>query len=228
MYQRYKILIIEDNQQLATITKQSFDPSKYQIRIACDGKTGLNEALKNIYDLIILDINLPKIDGFMILKIIRDNCLEVPVIILTQESAIEKLEFGIKCGTDAYISKPFDTREIVARVEGLLLRTPLTKRQNLQIGDLWIDTNSQKVFRGDQEIMLRKKEYQILRYLIINKGKVLSREQILNNVWSNANEPFISTVDVHLSNLRRKVDNNKFQSKLIKTYHGMGYYISED
>ena len=220
----YKILIIEDNNQLAETIRDYFTSEHYQFTIESNGLKGLQNARNNVYDLILLDVVLPERNGFYIANALREQEIEVPILMMTEKNQVEDIEEGFSKGVDGYLPKPFNLRELKARINALLKRPPSNKDMVLKFKDIEIDTDQRVVTRDGIEIELRKKEFDILHFLLANKGRVISRDQILNNIWSIYSEPFSGTVDVHLSNIRRKL-NKGGKPNIIRTIHGVGFIV---
>ncbi|MCA9382840.1 response regulator transcription factor [Candidatus Dojkabacteria bacterium] len=220
----YKILIIEDNNQLAETIRDYFTSEQYQFTIENNGLKGLQTARNNTYDLILLDVVLPERNGFYIAKALREQKIEVPILMMTEKNQVEDIEEGFSKGVDAYLPKPFNLRELKARINGLLKRPPSKKDAIIKFNDIEINTDQRTVTRDGIAIGLRKKEFDILHFLVANKGRVITRDQILNNIWSIYSEPFSGTVDVHLSNIRRKL-NIGGKPNIIRTIHGVGFIV---
>lgn len=218
----YEILIVEDDLPLAKTLKEYFTDSKYHITICIDGAQGYKQALQKTFDLIILDVILPQKNGLSIASSLRSSRVETPILMLTSQREINDICRGLDCGADAYLTKPFSIKELDSRIQRLLLRPPVTKKNKLEFGELTIDCERFLVKRNKRQIVLRKKEFEILAYMAQHAGTMLTRERILTAIWDNNKEPFVSTVDVHVSNIRRKLDGG-FTKQYINTVHGMGF-----
>ncbi|MGD1074565.1 MAG: response regulator transcription factor [Thermodesulfovibrionales bacterium] len=221
-----RILLIEDEKGVASFIKRGLEEENYGVDHAVDGEEGLSLAFANQYDLIILDIMLPGISGIEICKQVRQKNIQTPVMMLTAKDSVKDKVVGLNCGADDYMTKPFSFDEFVARVKALLRR----KQDNLielRYRTLRIDSLSHKVYSGDKEIMLRPKEFAILLYLLRNKGRVLSRTQIIENVWGYDFNPTTNIVDVHIKSLREKI-NEFIPSDFIRSVRGTGYMIDTD
>lgn len=220
-----RILLVEDEKTLSDAIKEGLKDNYFEIDVAYDGESALSKIeIEREYDLIILDIMLPKIDGVAVLKKIRKEGNKTPVLMLTARGEMEtKLKtFGV--GADDYLAKPFDFRELLARIQALLRRGSDVKSCIIKIEDLEIDTNKFIVKRSGQILDLTKKEYQILLYLAMNRWRVVEKSELENHLWDENSSPWSDTLRTHIKNLRRKVDSN-FDKKLIKTIPGVGYEI---
>lgn len=218
------ILIVEDNKETVNFLKTSLGDVGYVIDTAEDGKTGCHKALKNNYDLIILDNILPQKDGRQICFEIRKKRKNVPIIILSVKSEIEDKVGLLNIGADDYLTKPFSFAELLVRIRALLRRPVKIENTILRIGDLTLDANSHKIKRGKKEICLSPKEFYLLEYLMKNRGRVLSRTEILEHVWDMNADPFTNTIETHILNLRKKIEKQD-KIKLIHTVPGRGYKI---
>lgn len=221
----YKILLVEDDISLARSVCDFFDSQLYQITHFSDGEKGYKSARTNEYDLIMLDIMLPNKNGLVIANQLRSNHIETPILMVSTKNLVDDIVNGFCYGIDGYLTKPFSLRELKARVSALLKRPPQTVKRTLKIGDLQMNLENYQVRRANHDIDLREKEFRILKYLIENQNKVVSKDQIMDNVWSIGScDCTINNLDVHISSLRSKVDRG-FDQKLIKTLHGRGYTI---
>ncbi len=224
-----RILIVEDEESLALRIKSVLESEDYQAEAVFDGESGLENALEEEYDLIILDVLLPKMNGIEILKEIRNEELSVPVLLLTAKNRIEDKVAGLDAGADDYLTKPFAIPELLARVRSLLRRSSEVKTSSLTIGDLEVKTNIHEVRRQGKLVNLTAKEYAILEFLLYNKNRVVSRLSIAEHVWGDNFDLFTMTnfVDVHIKNLRKKIDDER-EKELIKTIRGVGYIIRDE
>ena len=224
-----RILIIEDEESLAIRIKDILESEKYQVEMAFDGKRGLDLALSEEYDLIILDRLLPKIEGMQILREIRREKLKVPVLLLTVKDRVEDKVGGLDAGADDYLTKPFAIPELLARIRMLLRRNSHAGSAKLTLADLEINTSTHEVKRKDKIINLTSKEYAILEFLLYNKNRVLPRLSIAEHVWGDNFDLFTMTnfVDVHIKNLRKKIDGND-PTSIIQTVRGVGYMIKDE
>jgi heavy metal response regulator len=218
-----RILLVEDERNVASFIKKGLEEEFYSVDIAEDGSEGLLLSRTNDYDLVILDIMLPGINGVELCKKIRERDRRIPILMLTAVDSIESKVQGLESGADDYLTKPFAFSELLARIRALLRRVPDTVSE-LTIEDLRMELLSRRVFRGDKEIDLTPKEFSLLEYLLRNKGKVLSRTQIIENVWGYNFDPGSNVVDVHIKFLREKIDSESGK-KLIHTIRGAGYIL---
>lgn len=223
-----KTLAIEDNAALAQSIKDYLKPT-WLVDIADTGEEGVELAKNNIYDAIILDLGLPNMDGQDVCVALRKANIGVPIIILSGVGDIDTKVVLLNNGADDYLTKPFKPDELQARLNALVRRGPqvTTKASDiLKIDNLILDPERREVKRGSRKIDLRRKEFDILEYLMRNQGKVVSRPMIINHVWDSRTNAWHSTVDVHIKYLRDKIDR-PFKRKLIKTAHGVGYTINK-
>lgn len=223
-----RILVVEDEMHLGEALAHILKKNNYTVDNAFDGETGLDNALSNIYDVIVLDIMLPKIDGITILKTIRSEGLDVPVILLTAKGEISDKVKGLDSGADDYLAKPFNTEELLARIRALgRRREKITENDNtLAFGDITLNTQTLTLSCGSNEINLTLKEKELMEYLIINKNIVSSKEQIIEKLWGFDSEAEANHVEVYVSFLRKKL---KFvhSSVSITAVRGVGYTLKE-
>jgi DNA-binding response OmpR family regulator len=219
-----KLLIVEDNARLAERIDQRLKKT-YNIDVAGTGQDAVKQAGRIEYGVIVLDIGLPDISGYEVCKTLRENNIQTPILILTGEDNMETRVKLLESGADDYVTKPFDIDELKARIGALgrrRSRQPLNPI--IKYGDLVIDTNQRKVHRNGTLLALRRKEFDILEYLVSNSGRVLTREMIMNHAWDANKVSWTSTVDVHIKHLRDKVDK-PFATQIIKTAYGLGYRV---
>jgi len=222
-----KILIVEDEQRLAEVLKMQLEDSGYDVDTAFDGYLGKQMVEENAYNLIILDINLPLINGYDLCKEIRRTNNKIPIIMLTALSTPDNKVSGFDAGADDYVLKPFDLRELLARINVFLRRSDTVNiSDKLQIADLEMDVNNKTVRRADKRIDLTAKEFLLLETFLINKGRLLTRETIIEKVWGIDFDPNTNIIDVYVNYLRKKIDKD-FEPKLIHTKFGFGFYCSE-
>jgi two-component system, OmpR family, copper resistance phosphate regulon response regulator CusR len=221
------ILVVEDEQRLAEILKKQLEESGFKADIALDGYLGKQLVEKNKYNLIILDINLPLINGYDLCKEIRKTNGNIPIIMLTALGTPDNKITGFDVGADDYVVKPFDFRELLARIN-VFLRRSETKdlSERLRINDLEMDLNTKTVTRLNIRIDLTAKEYSLLEIFLRNQEKLLTREFIIEHVWGIDFDPSSNIIDVYVNYLRKKIDRN-FEPKLIHTKFGFGFYCSE-
>jgi heavy metal response regulator len=219
-----RILVVEDERRIAAFIKRGLEEERYAVDVAYDGEEALDWAAVANYDLIVLDVLLPKKDGIEVCRELRAQGNKVPILMLTARDAIEDRVQGLDSGADDYLVKPFAFQELLARIRALLRRSGEIKTPRLQVGDLVLDTLTHRASRGGQVIELTAREYALLEFLMRHPGQVLSRTQILEHVW---NYDFFTTsnvVDVYIRYLRRKIDKD-FEVKLLQTVRGVGYKI---
>jgi len=220
-----RILVVEDNRRLNTSLKTSLEEDGYAVDAAFDGEEGEAFALTAPYDLILLDVMLPKKDGFSLCRDLRQGGINAPILMLTARDAIDDRVDGLDSGADDYLVKPFSMNELRARLRALLRRNKTEKTALLQVGDLTIDPANHYVQRGNTSIDLTPREFSILEYLMRSPNRILTREMIEAHVW---NFDFISgsnVVDVYIRRLRRKIDK-PFEVKLLETVRGVGYRLA--
>lgn len=225
-----KILIIEDEQKIADTLKLGLTENNYYAEVAYDGKIGLQLFIDRPFDLVLLDINLPGLNGYEVCKAIRMHSANVAVIMLTSMNTLNNKIEGYNAGADDYIVKPFEFRELLLKIRVLFKRT-LTGHTPvgnvLKAGGLQMNLDSKEVKRDDKIIQLTAKEFQLLEYLLRNKNRVVSRADLAINVWDVDFDTNTNVIDVYISYLRNKVDKH-FEQKLIQTYVGMGYILKEN
>jgi DNA-binding response OmpR family regulator len=223
-----KILIVEDELKVANFIKRGLEENDFEADIAYDGLLGLKMTQQNEYQLILLDINIPIINGFELCKEIRKTNNRIPILMLTALSATDNKVMGFESGADDYLVKPFEFRELIARIKSLLKRSQEYKFTSsvLKIANLEMNTESKIVKRGNDIIDLTAKEFLLLEYLLINKGRVVSRVDIAEKIWDITFDTGTNVIDVYVNFIRKKVDKN-YNPKLIHTIIGMGYVLRE-
>lgn len=224
-----RILTIEDDQTTVDYIKKGLQESGHTVDHAIDGKDGIFLATTENYDAIILDRMIPYIDGMTILQTLRAQDDKTPVLILSTMGSVQDRVKGLRAGCDDYLVKPFSFDELLARLEALVRRSKeeASEITSLSIGDLEVDLLSRQVKRGGQDIELKPREYKILEFMLEHKGQVVTRTMMLENVWDYHFDPLTNVVDVHISRLRKKLDQG-FETPIIHTVKGAGYIIYED
>jgi len=222
-----RILIVEDERKVALFLKKGFRAESYSVDIAADGAQGLQLALSSNYDAIILDVMLPKMNGLDVLQELRENKITTPVLVLSVKADVEHRITGLNLGADDYLPKPFSFSEVLARVRAIVRRTSTDALGTiLSIADLRVDLVGRTVERAGQPIVLTNKEFEVLEYLLRNKGRVLSRIILTEHIWDMHFDSETNIVDVVINRLRRKIDDG-FSTKLIQTVRGVGYVLKE-
>lgn len=224
-----KILVVEDEPKVGAFVKKGLESSGMTVELAYDGLMGKLLFLSNNYNAVILDVNLPHINGFELCKIIRQNTPEMPILMLTALSGIEEKVLGFEAGADDYLLKPFEVRELILRIKSILKRHPevVVASNILKVADLELHIDEKKVIRNERIISLRAKEFKLLEFLVRNKDKVLDRLVISENVWGVNFDTGTNVVDVHINFLRKKIDHD-FEPKLIHTKIGLGYVLTDN
>ena len=221
-----RILLVEDEKKVASFIKKGLEEEFYSVDVVYDGRDGLQLAMVEEYDLIILDIMLPLKDGFTVLKELRNEKVSIPVLFLTAKDTLSDKVQGLDLGADDYLPKPFAFEELLARVRALLRRTTAEKNLVLKVLDLSLDTQTHSVTRDKTEIQLTPKEYSILEYLLRNKNRVISRTMLSEHVYDYHFDSDTNVIDVYINKLRNKVDKG-FEVPVIHTIRGVGYMIKE-
>lgn len=228
---KQNILLVEDEKKIADTLQIGLNENDYNVSIAYNGMDGKTLFQSNVYDLIILDINIPYINGYELCRIIRKENQHVPIIMLTAMNFTDSKVEGFELGADDYIVKPFEFRELLARIRALLRRSDIkidvTDEKVLKIADLEMNLDSKEVKRSGQKIGLTAKEFQLLEYLLRNREKVVSRSDIAKDVWEIDFDTQTNVIDVYVNFLRKKLDKD-FTPKLIHTQVGMGYILKVD
>jgi heavy metal response regulator len=222
-----RILLVEDERKVAEFVARGLRAERFAVDIANDGQGGWEMASTYSYDLIILDLMLPGLDGTEVLKRVRRQNSQVPVLVLTARDGTAAKVENFEAGADDYLTKPFAFAELLVRVKALLRRGTADRSSVLRVGDLEIDRLSQQVKRTGKRIELTSKEYSLLEYLVANAGRVLSRTMIIEHVWDETFEGLTNIVDVYVRHLRSKVDE-AHAHKLIRTVRGVGYCVSDE
>ncbi len=219
------VLLVEDERRLVTLLHRVLTEEMHTVDAAYDGQSGFEMALDGTYDLVILDLMLPLLDGMAVCRKLRAEHVQTPILMLTARESVQDRVAGLRAGADDYLVKPFAMQELLARADALFRRSSgQANREILRVGDISLDVAQRIVRRGDREIELTAKEFTLLEYLMRHPGQVLSRAQILDNVWGYDAEAVSNVVDIYIHYLRDKIDRGKAAS-LIKTVRGIGYRI---
>ncbi len=222
-----RILLVEDESRVAGFIARGLRENAYAVDVAADGAQALYLASVNSYDLVILDVMLPVKDGYAVCRELRAGGSQAPVLMLTARDAVEDRVAGLDAGADDYLVKPFDFAELLARMRALLRRPHTVQAEELQVGDLRVNTASHAVARAGRPVDLTAKEYALLEFLMLNRHRVVNREQIAEHVWDEAFDPFSNVIDVYVKRLRAKLDSPPHRP-LIHTRRGEGYILSAE
>ena len=222
-----RILVVEDEPAAANVLAKGLREHTYAVDIAPDGTTALAQIAETDYDLVILDVLLPRINGLDLCRQLRADDAAVPVLMLTARGGLDDRVEGLDAGADDYLSKPYHFPELHARVRALLRRGPAFERADLTIDDLVVDTRARSVARGGAAIQLTAKEYALLEYLMRRKTQVVTRGEIAEHVWDDSFDPMSNLIEVYIQRLRRKIDDGH-EVKLIHTRRGAGYTLATD
>jgi two-component system, OmpR family, response regulator MprA len=222
---RPRVLVVEDDVDIAGVLRRSLDKEGYEVRIAADGEAALGEAGVFEPDAVVLDLGLPKLDGVEVCRRLREDG-DVPILILTARDALDSRVEGLDSGADDYLVKPFDRDELLARMRALLRRRPPRGSAFVVVGDLRLNPDTREVFRGERRLDLTAREFELLEYLMRNARIVVSRQALLDEVWGYHPFAETNTVDVFISNLRRKLEEGG-EPRVLHTMRGAGYVIRE-
>lgn len=222
-----RILVVEDEEKVASFIRKGLQEEHYAVDLAPDGEEGLTMAQLNPYDLIVLDLMLPKLDGFRVLQRLRGDGVDAPVLVLTARDGVSDKVRGLDLGADDYLTKPFAFAELLARVRAILRRGKPQRAPILKVADLSLDPASRRVTRSGKAIELTAKEFALLEYLMRHPGQVLTRTMISEHVWDQSFDSYTNVIDVYVNYLRKKVDQG-FEPKLIHTIRGVGYVLREE
>ena len=222
-----RILLVEDELAAAQMLAKGLREQGYAVDVAADGEDGVFKAGVNQYDLIILDVMLPRKDGFSACREIRASGLSIPILMLTARDAVEDRITGLDHGADDYLTKPFEYRELLARVRALLRRGPTSYTSVIDVGDLHIDVRARRVERAGRPIELTAKEYAVLEYLARRRGELVTREDLSEHAWDENFDPFSNLIEVYMLRLRRKIDAGH-DVKLLRTRRGEGYMLTAE
>jgi two-component system copper resistance phosphate regulon response regulator CusR len=216
-----RILLVEDEPRVAGFIAKGLREQTYAVDVAGDGEEGLYYARANGYDLVILDVMLPVKDGHAVCRELRAGGFRAPILMLTARDAVDDRVAGLDCGADDYLTKPFDFKELLARLRALLRRAVAIRPEKVSAADVELDTASHAVTRAGRPVSLTAKEYALLEFLMLNQERVVGREEIGQHVWDENFDPFSNTIDVHVKRLRAKLG-----SQLIQTRRGEGYILT--
>ena len=219
-----EILLVDDDAELCGMMRELFGEAGFKLDCAFNGRDGLARVLKNSYDLIVLDVLLPRRDGFEVCRGLRARGNSTPILMLTARAAVDDRVSGFDAGADDYLTKPFSFREFLARVRALLRRESQLRPEVFQLDDLIVDSASHRVSRAAREIELTAKEYALLEFLARHAGQLVSRTEIAAHVWDDSFDPFSNTIEVYMNRLRKKIDD-PHTIKLLHTRRGEGYIL---
>ncbi|HKL26461.1 MAG TPA: response regulator transcription factor [Desulfuromonadales bacterium] len=222
-----RILVVEDEIKVANFIQRGLEGEGFSVDMANDGETGVAKAEQGAYDLILMDIMLPKLDGLEAIRQIRDKGNKTPVLCLTAKDTVDDIVAGLDTGSDDYLTKPFAFSELLARVRALTRRSTDDRGAEITYADLRLDPVAHKVWRAGEEIDLTSKEYALLEYLMRNAEQTLTRTMIAEHVWDYTFDSFTNIIDVYVNYLRKKVDKD-YDKRLIHTVRGVGYVLKEE
>ena len=220
-----RILLAEDEPRVAGFIAKGLREQAYAVDVAPNGEDAVHFASVNQYDLLILDVMLPVEDGFTVCRKLRGKGIRTPILMLTARDAVDDRVKGLDCGADDYLTKPFDFKELLARLRALSRRPAEVRPELLRVADLTLNTANHAVTRAGKAVGLTAKEYALLEFLVLNQNRVVNREQIAQHVWDESFDPFSNLIDVYIRRLRTKIDSN-FQPVLIHTRRGEGYILT--
>jgi DNA-binding response OmpR family regulator len=219
-----RVLVVEDDEEIAQVLQRSLRLEGYEVKLAGDGVRGLEEAHAFLPDLIVLDLGLPRLDGVDVARRLRDDGDEVPILMLTARDALDSRVEGLDVGADDYLVKPFERQELLARMRALLRRRPPRGMAPLRVADLLLNPDTHEVYRGERRIELTQREFELLEYLMRNERLVISRQKLLDEVWGYDPFSITNTIEVFVSNLRRKLEAGG-EPRLLHTVRGAGYVL---
>lgn len=222
-----KILVVEDEKKVAGFIKRGLEEEGYDVDVAHDGEEGVRKALQQPYNLLIMDVMMPRKDGLTAIRELRKEGMTAPVLMLTAQSSTEDVVAGLDAGSDDYLTKPFIFAELTARVRALARRSEQGRGAEIKVGELRLDPVSRKVWRGTREIELTIKEFSLLEFLMRHAGTVVTRAMIAERVWEHTFESFTNIIDVYINYLRKKIDTGS-ERKMILTVRGQGYILKAD
>jgi DNA-binding response OmpR family regulator len=219
-----RVLVVEDDVEIAQVLQRSLRLEGYEVKLAGDGVQGLEEAHAFLPDVIVLDLGLPRLDGIDVARRLREGGDEVPILMLTARDALDSRVEGLDVGADDYLVKPFERQELLARMRALLRRRPPRGMAPLRVADLLLNPDTHEVFRGERRIELTQREFELLEYLMRNERLVISRQKLLDEVWGYDPFSITNTIEVFVSNLRRKLEADG-EPRLLHTVRGAGYVL---
>jgi two-component system copper resistance phosphate regulon response regulator CusR len=222
-----RILLVEDEPRVAAFIAKGLREQAYAIDIARDGEQALYFAEVNEYDLLILDVMLPVKDGYAVCRELRRSGTRTPILMLTARDAVDDRVTGLDCGADDYLTKPFDFKELLARLRALSRRSAEVRPAAMHVADLILNTANHAVSRAGKPVNLTAKEYALLEFLVLNENRIVNREQIAQHVWDENFDPFSNVIDVYVRRLRNKIDAG-FERPLIHTRRGEGYILTAE
>jgi DNA-binding response OmpR family regulator len=220
-----RVLVVEDDAEITDVLRRSLRHEGYEVRTAGDGVAALDAAARFVPDLVVLDLGLPQLDGIEVCRQLRADG-DVPILILTARTETDDRVAGLDSGADDYLVKPFERQEFLARIRALLRRRPPRGSASLAVGDLELNPDTREVQRGDRQIELTNREFELLEYLMRNERLVVSRQRLLDEVWGYDPTAATNTIDVFISNLRRKLEAGR-EARLLHTKRGAGYVLKE-
>jgi DNA-binding response OmpR family regulator len=219
-----RVLVVEDDTDIAQVLQRSLRLEGYEVRVAADGEAALTSYGEFAPDLLVLDLGLPKLDGVEVAKRLREGGDDLPILMLTARDALESRVEGLDSGADDYLVKPFERQELLARLRALLRRRPPRGMAPLTVGDLRLNPDTHEVFRGERRVELTQREFELLEYLMRNERLVISRQRLLDEVWGYDPFSITNTIEVFVSNLRRKLEADG-EPRLLHTVRGAGYVL---
>lgn len=222
-----RVLVVEDEKKVASFIRKGLEEENFTVDLAHDGEEGVHKATSSTYDLILMDIMMPKKDGITAIKEIREKNISTPILCLTAKDTVDDIVTGLGSGSDGYLTKPFAFAELIARCRALIRRKSQDRGAEIFFADLRLDPVSHKVWRSGNELDLTSKEYGLLEYFMLNPNQVLTRTMIAEHVWDYTFDSFTNIIDVYVNYLRKKVDHN-YEKKLIRTVRGVGYALKEE
>jgi heavy metal response regulator len=222
-----RILVVEDEKKVASFIQRGLEGEGFSVEVAYDGESGVEIGSQSSFDLILMDIMLPKMDGLQAIQALREKGVESPVLCLTAKDTVDDIVAGLDSGSDDYLTKPFAFAELLARVRALVRRGTQERGAEITYADLRLDPVAHKVWRSDAEIDLTAKEYALLEFFMRNPETTLTRTMIAEHVWDYTFDSFTNIIDVYVNYLRKKVDRD-YANKLIHTVRGIGYVLKED